>query len=357
MLTQLRGKTGAWIIGGIVGFIAFVFVFEGVFHPSATRGYHEGSVAGVVNGESITISDFNRALERKTEWMKQLTGGKVTEEQMKMFRLREGTFQELVRNKLMAQAAEDAGLEPSDEHVRQEIMKLPYFQKDGKFDVLAYKNILSANNMSAGSFENMMRDQIAVEEYQRSLAARVQVSDAEVKEEFLNTREQRNVKYVSLPAAAEKKGELGPKDLAHKIAGMLTASKGSDAAVNALVKPYDTEVRTTNLISKSAGYVPGIGEDSAIWNDVFASPSALEGKAKVYESQGRFFVVRVIESKRADLATFEKDRPQIYAAVKQKKENAIMAQAMKKLTEKAKIVPNAEVLGLPEEGAPAPGNG
>lgn len=345
MITHLRGKMGAWIVGGIIGFIAFVFIFEGVFRPGQTSGLHEGSVAGKVNGDVISLSDFNRALERRSEFMKNLTGGSVTEEQMKMFRLKESTFSELVNAKLMSQAAAKSGLEPSDEHVRQEIMKLPYFQKDGKFDVLAYKNILAANNMSPGSFEKMMREQIAVEEYTRALYIQVRVSEAELKEEFLNSKEQRNVKYVVIPSESDKKGDLAPKELADKIATLMKADKGSDAAVNALAKPYGADVKMTNLISKAAGFIPGIGEDPALFADVFASPSPLAGKAKVYSLQGRYVVAIVTESKKADASTFEKERAQVFAQVKAKKERDLMSQAMKKLVEKAKIVPNKDIVG------------
>ena len=59
MLSWIREKFGTVVIGGIITFIAFVFVFYGVFSPKSTRGLHEGAVAGTVNGDSISIADFN----------------------------------------------------------------------------------------------------------------------------------------------------------------------------------------------------------------------------------------------------------------------------------------------------------
>ena len=51
MLTWIREKFGTVVISCIIGLIGFVFVFLGVFSPKATRGLHEGAVAGTVNGE------------------------------------------------------------------------------------------------------------------------------------------------------------------------------------------------------------------------------------------------------------------------------------------------------------------
>src|SRR6476659_8472653 len=104
MLSWIREKFGTVVIGGIITFIAFVFVFYGVFNPKSTRGLHEGSVAGTVNGDPISISEFNRELNRRIELFKNLSGGKLTDEQIKTFRVREGVFQELVNRKLLAQA-------------------------------------------------------------------------------------------------------------------------------------------------------------------------------------------------------------------------------------------------------------
>jgi hypothetical protein len=56
MLTWIREKFGKTIIGLIIGLLALVFVFYGVFSPKATRGIHEGAVAGTVNGDPISIT-------------------------------------------------------------------------------------------------------------------------------------------------------------------------------------------------------------------------------------------------------------------------------------------------------------
>ena len=53
MLAWIRDKFGGVLVVGIIGFIAFVFVFSDLIRPKATRGIHEGAVAGKVNGDAI----------------------------------------------------------------------------------------------------------------------------------------------------------------------------------------------------------------------------------------------------------------------------------------------------------------
>lgn len=347
MIGNLRGKVGRYIVVGIISFIALIFAFEGVFGPKATRGLHDGSVAGKVNGESITISDYNRALERKLEFLKGLTGGKVSEEQMKMFRVREGVFQEIVQQKLMAQAAIDSGRAPGDEAVRQEIMTLPYFQKEGKFDPAHYRAVLQANNFTTAMFEKTIREQLAVDDWTKSFANQVRVSDAETKEEYLLSKNQRSYKIVSIPVAEG----ASPKSTAEKVAAVLKADKASDEAANKLLKPFGVTVREIPDASQGSGFVAGATEHPELAQELFAEKGLVLGKAKIYESPSRISVVLVTAVKKPDLAKFEAEKGETQSQLRSKKERELMNEVLKKLTEKAKIDPNPSVVGAASENA------
>ncbi len=360
MIGKLRGKVGSYIVGGVITFIALIFAFEGVFGPKATRGLHDGAVAGKVNGDPISIGDYNRALERKLEFLKGLTGGKVSEEQMKMFRVREGVFQEIVQQKLMAQAAMDSGRAPSDEAVRQEIMTLPYFQKEGKFDPATYRGVLEANHYSTGMFEKMIREQLAVEDWTKSFSSQVRVSETEAKEEYLLSKNQRTYKIVSIPASApaaesakgEKKGEsLTPKAAAEKVAGLMKADKKSDDAVNAILKPFGVTVREIPDASQGSGFVAGATDHPELAKELFEENGLAVGKVKIYESPARISVVLVTAAKKPDLSKFDAEKGETESQLRTKKERELMNDVIKKLTDKAKIDPNPAVVGGDSESA------
>lgn len=346
MIGQFRGKIGGYLVIVIIGFIALVFAFEGVFGPKSTKGLHEGSVAGTVNGEPITIGDFNRAVERKVEMLKGMMGGKITDEQMKMFRIREGVFQELAQQKLMAQAALDSGRAPSDEAVRHEIMNLPYFQKDGKFDPVQYKGTLEANRYTPAIFEKMIREQLAVQDWTRSLSNQIRVSDAELKEEFLLSQNQRSYKYVSIPADAPAQKGMTPKQAAERVATMLRSDKKSDQAVDEFLKPFGVQVMDSPSVAENAPYLAGVQENPVIVKELFAKEGGLKvGQAKVYDAPTRILVVLVTGMKTPDPAKFESSRTELLQQVRARKERSLMNAVLKKLTGDADIVKNSAVVG------------
>ena len=406
MLGWMREKFGPVMIGIIIGFIAFVFVFYGVFSPKATRGLHSGSVAGTVNGEPITLTEFSKELNRRVEFMKNLSGGKLSEAQMKAFRIREMVFNELVNKKLMRQAALESGLVASDEEVREKSRQIDAFHKDGRFDADTYMRVLEMNNYSPSGFEQMIREDVALQQVSKQFKRRVRVSDEEVRREFLLSQDKRNIKYVLLTPTAAKKvikidsgavvkfladsaklnlvrthyeqkkdrefkglnfeiakeqiardllaGEKSEEikkineSLAGKILGIISASKGSDKQVNAVLKPYGVEVKQTGLITRQSPFLPGIGEAKELLTDAFATKSPIDGtaggKAKKYTSVAWTLVAVVTEKETPDLSKMEASREQLMNQIAFKKERVLYENWMKGLSAKAKIEKNDAVL-------------
>lgn len=402
MLTWIREKFGPVMIGLIVGFIAFVFIFSGVISPSRTKGLHEGSVAGVVNGEAISLQDFSRALNQRIEFYKQMSGGKITEAQIKAARLREGVFQEMVSQKLSSQAAEKSGMAGSDEEVRERVRQYPAFQKDGKFDTATYKMVLQANQLTPGGFEKMVRDEVAQQAWQSYFRDRVRTSESELKREFQISNDKRNIRYVLLTSEVGKKGVKIPpaeiekflkdasklsmvkaqyemkktteykgvtfdqakeriahqllaaekvddikkfnENLAGQIVGMLGTDKASEAKVNALLKPYDTTVKATGPVTRQNPNLPGVGEAKELMADAFAAKSPIDGKAKKYSSGNWTLVAVVTETQKPDFSKLTEQKDTLVRQLNFRKERALQDAWMKRLKDNSKIEMNEAVM-------------
>jgi hypothetical protein len=407
MLTWIREKFGAVVIGGIIAMIGFVFVVSGVFDFGSRKLGRGGAYAGTVNGDPIALAEFNRAYQRKIEFFQNLMGGnKLSEEQLKAFRLREGVFEELVRRKLMVQEAEKRGMIPAEAEIRQKISEIPAFQASGRFDVATYKQVLQANGYTPGSFERLMREDLSVQRWESFFRGRAHVSEAEIRKQYVASHDRRNIKYVLLTSEAGRrdvkipdeevskyladaaklnvlkgqyearkdttykgksfddvKGHLARDALAsqktdeirranEKIAGevlgALTADKAGDARVNALLKPYGVEVKQTGMVTRSQPYLPGIGEAKELVTDAFAAKSPIlasqGGKPKKYTSASWVLVALVTESESPDLTKLETDRTQIARTTAARKERELMDGWLKGLQESAKIDMNASVV-------------
>lgn len=400
MLTWIREKFGPVVVGGIVGVIALVFIFEGAFRRSSLSGNHEGAIAGTVNGEAITRSEFSRAFNQRIEFFKQLSGGKITEEQIKSFNLRAGVFEEIVSRKLMSQTARAQGWSASDAEVRDRIMEVTVFHKDGKFDPATYRSLLAANNLTAEGYEKMVREDLTLTRMNDFFKKRVKVSEEEIKREFLNTKDKRDIKYVLLTNETARKGINVSKDelnqylsdqakanlvknqfearkerdfkgkkleevreqiardliagektdelrkineeLAAKVLAQLKANTASDAAVNALLKPYGVSIKNTGLMPRSSTYIPGVGDSKEMVDYAFGAAST---QPKKFSVPAGTVVAVVSGAEKPDLAKLPAERETLLTQIVQRKERSIMDAWMKKAREKAKIEQNREIVG------------
>lgn len=409
MFSWIRQKFGPVVVTLIVGGIASVFILTDLISPRAGRGMGGagGVEAGSVNGEPISSSEFVRELARRTESLKQMTGGKLTDEQMKMFRVRESVFNELVQRKLVLQDCRKSGMVPSDVEVRDKIQELPYFQKDGRFDMATYQNVLSSNRLTAGKFEDMIRDDLTMQRWVDVVRSRVRISEDEIHREFRIANEKRTIKYVVLDLEAGRKAVQVPaaevesflKDAAklarvktryeqdratkykdkkfeavqNEIAKDILAGErvdearkanqkladqilpllgsGSDARVQALVKPLGAEVKTTGLITVDSP-IPGVNDAQAILQDAFAEKSPIAvaqgGKAKKYESAAWVVVAVVTDSKKPDMTKLSAETAKLEQQLRTRKERELEEEWIQELRGKAKIKVNSSVVSAPE---------
>ncbi len=407
MLEWIKEKFGAIVVSGIIAFIAFVFIFSGFFSPKATRGLHEGAVAGTVNGEPISIAEFNRELSRRLEFFKGIAGGQLTEEQMNAFNIKPGVFRELAQKKLMIQEAKRQGVGASDEEVRDQIRSIPAFQKDGHFDLPTYRQILEANRYTPGSFEASIREDLSAAHWQNYFRNRVHVSDAEARQEFESQENKRNIKYVLLTTESGKKAiSVQPADIQaylkdpaklnlvksqyelrkgtefkgktleqsqeqiarqliagdklpeiNKINGQLAdqvaaaLGSSSDDKINAIpgLKQQGVTVKTTGMVGQTGGPIPGVGEAHELLKDAFAKKSPIEvaqgGKAKKYPVAGGILVAVVTGSQAADASKFEASRQKLLEQIEAKRERELFGSWLDSLLTKAKIDMNPAIVG------------
>lgn len=400
MLSWIREKFGTVVIGGIITFIGFVFVFYGVFSPKSTRGLHEGAVAGTVNGDSISIGEFNREYNRRLEFFKNMMGGKVNEDQLKGFHVREMVFRELVQRKLLVQQADKDNLEASDDQVKDMIREIPAFQKDGKFDVLTYKEVLANNQQTPEGFERLVREDASASSWNQYFVRRAFVSDEEARLQFIANEDKRKIKYVLLTTeagrktihvddaaikayladtaklnvaksrydvakdgpykgktfdavketivreilAGEKLDEIQKANdrLASEVMGAMTADKTSDTKVNAMLKSVGVEVKSTDWVTRQNPYIQGIGDAAAILKDAFAKTPAKTPKK--YATAAGTVVAVVIDSQSPDMAQFQGKMNQLKEQIASSKARELMQAWIQEVSKKAKIEPNPAVV-------------
>jgi SurA N-terminal domain len=153
-----------WFLAATMGFIAITFI---VGMGWWGFGEHSGSVVATVGDLSISSEEFKRAYENTYRFYKEKVPGEFKDEMIKQY-----VVEQLVDHRVWLIAAHNMGLTVSNDDLRESIMQVPEFQKNGRFDAEHYQRLLAANHLTPSMFEAVQMKELL------SLKARMMVSDA-----------------------------------------------------------------------------------------------------------------------------------------------------------------------------------
>ncbi|MDL2290897.1 SurA N-terminal domain-containing protein, partial [Desulfovibrio sp. OttesenSCG-928-F20] len=223
MLDDIRNKAQSLGVKLIFGVIILVFVFWGMGNMAGSSG---GSLASV-NGEAVTLKEFGRELQRAGEAEHKANPDLYSNEaKYKDFKRR--LLTEIVAAKLRLQEAKRLGLVVTPHELKAVIDTFPVFHDDkGVFNSERYVQMLSANNLTPGEFEEDLGKGILESKLMRYVSMSASISEAEARKHFDFVMEKRLVDYVI----------FNPSDYADK-------AKVSDAEISDYYDRNKEEFRT-----------------------------------------------------------------------------------------------------------------
>jgi peptidyl-prolyl cis-trans isomerase D len=196
MLDVLRKRKRSWIITLLLGLIIVVFI---AFYGGNQFGDPALQDIAAVNGEVITQREFLLHYQRALERYRELLKGSLTPELEKSLNLRASLLEELIQKRLVLQEAHRLGLAINDDDLVAAIAQVPDFQVNGRFNKERYLQLLRANRISPGQFEEEQRGQLTIQRLYSILMDGVHVTEGEVRDRYRFEQEKINLHFIRLP--------------------------------------------------------------------------------------------------------------------------------------------------------------
>lgn len=173
--------------------IILPFAFWGV---DSYRKSGTGDALATVDGEKISQQEFDNAMRRQQDRMREMTGGNFDPAMFDQPAIKQSILNNLVSQRLLESRAHALGLTVSDEQLAQIIAGIAAFQKDGKFDKQKYESALSQQNLSPLMFEARVRRQLALSQLSDSYSQNGYVSNTAA-DNLIRLNEQQRVVSVA----------------------------------------------------------------------------------------------------------------------------------------------------------------
>ncbi len=157
MMERLREGVNSLAVKIILGLIILSFVFAGV--GSYLVGGGNNSAAKVGNAE-ISRAQFEQAYQNERNRMQSQMGeyfSNLMGDPQYVQSFRKNILDQMINDVLIEQYAESMGMRISDEQIRQIILGMNEFQKDGKFDQDIYQATLRRAGFTADAFAGYLR--------------------------------------------------------------------------------------------------------------------------------------------------------------------------------------------------------
>jgi peptidyl-prolyl cis-trans isomerase D len=193
MLQKLHGAVGRWIAGGILGLIAVTFIFFGIDFTTQTTTY-----AAKVNGEKISMQDFQRALQAQETQYAQVYRIELNDDMRRQ--LRRSVIEGLVSSEALQQHVESEGYYVSDQRLADFVRSVSAFQVGGEFSPDAYRSVLANQGLTPTGFEALERDDLSVQDLQQGVAQSSFLTPAEFRDYIELTNERRQIAYALFSA-------------------------------------------------------------------------------------------------------------------------------------------------------------
>lgn len=194
MITWMQ-KHKKWLVITIwISTIAFVgagFVGWGSYDFSKSAG----SVA-VVGERKVSYEEFQKEYSNLYQQYSQIFGQKFNQEMAKQLKLSDVAYKMVIEKNLIMAFGDELGLSVTNEDVAKELVKIPAFIKDGKFDKPTYLKVLGQNRTTAQDFENTIKRNILLQKVEKLFALNVQESEIKNLSQLLFAQDRLSVKVL-----------------------------------------------------------------------------------------------------------------------------------------------------------------
>lgn len=185
-----------WLLKSIMGVLAIAFIITMGWWGF---GEQRGTVVAAVGDLSVSHDEFKRAYENSYRFYKDKLPGEFKDETIKQF-----IVDQLVENRVWLIAAKNMGLTVSDEDLRDAIMQIPDFQKNGAFDPESYQRLLAANHLTPALFEAIEVKELLSNRARMMIADAVTLTPSELEEALALTLRQPDPDPAKAAAAKDR---------------------------------------------------------------------------------------------------------------------------------------------------------
>ncbi|MBD2859685.1 SurA N-terminal domain-containing protein [Spongiibacter sp. KMU-158] len=203
MLQNIRDNiqgTAAKVVIALIVVPFALFGIDSLFNTSSQ------TPAAVVNGEKISQQALAQAVALQKRRLLNMMGDNIDPSMLDDSLLRQPALDALIKQQLLLQVADEAGMTVSNQQLNNLIVTMPQFMEDGRFSQQRYEQILRFQGYSSAFFKQMLRSDLTVQQVSDAIAGSSFVTEAQLQQAAKLLHETRDFQYITVPLAPIESG-------------------------------------------------------------------------------------------------------------------------------------------------------
>lgn len=201
MLNETRALAGGFTGKLLLGLLILSFALWGI--GDMVRGPGPTSTLVEVGSHTITILDYQRALQREMENIRRSLGDKYSPEMLKNFNVPQIVLNRMINQELLALDTKDQGIIPADGDVAKRIRANPMLaDESGKFSKERFSQVLRGMGKTEKAYVDDMRSELAGNLLMDAIGGSAHVPEKEIESVYQAFEEQRTATLYTLRADA-----------------------------------------------------------------------------------------------------------------------------------------------------------
>ncbi|MBB3046523.1 peptidyl-prolyl cis-trans isomerase D [Litorivivens lipolytica] len=195
MLQNIRDNIQGVAAKIIIGLMIVPFALYGI--DFLFSGSSDTPVA-VVNGEKVSQFELDQALAMQKRQLLAMMGNNIDPGLLDDAVLRRPALDSLIRQKVLLQAADEAGIAVPDSVLNQAIMQMPQFQEGGRFSSERFRQILAAQGFTPQLFRSLLRTDLLIDQLNQGVAGSTFITDVQESAAIRLGDQKRSFHYLTL---------------------------------------------------------------------------------------------------------------------------------------------------------------
>ncbi len=175
-----------------------------LYFPDFFAGDSATDTVARVNGEPISLREFRSALSEQVDYYRSLNQGQLPDDFIQQMQLGNVVLEQLIRRRLIVEAARDQGFAIAPQEIRDQLMQYPVFtDTEGRWVGLEeYRRVLAANGIDQTAFERQVVEDLLATRVTDLLTEGIEVNDEQLREVFQRQNERLRFDFVQVRPTA-----------------------------------------------------------------------------------------------------------------------------------------------------------